>query len=84
VSSRGEYFFPVSDEKSQGRADFQSALTISTRRAGRFHLTLSSKGSTSFRSPSRASSSGPVFDYLGEPTHNGGDSTTVADFTDPA
>jgi beta-galactosidase len=81
VSSRGEYFFPVSEDKSRGRADFQVssydlyAPPWATPPDTEFH------GQEEF-----AFSAGEFvwtgFDYLGEPTPYGGDSGVPLLFTD--
>ena len=83
ISSRGEYFFPVSDDKSKGAADFQvssydlSAPPWATSPDTEFH------GQDEF-----AFTGGEFvwtgFDYLGEPTPFGGDSRRMLDFTDSA
>jgi beta-galactosidase len=83
VSSRGEYFFPVFEDKSRGRADFQVssydlyAPPWATPPDTEFH------GQDEF-----PFSAGEFvwtgFDYLGEPTPFGGDSGTPLMFTDPA
>jgi beta-galactosidase len=83
ISSRGEYFFPVSDDKSRGRANFQVssydlcappwATTPDTEFRGQdqFPFTAGEFVWTGF-------------DYLGEPTPYNMDSTTMLNFTDPA
>jgi beta-galactosidase len=83
VSSRGEYFFPVSEDKSLGRADFQVssydlyAPRWATPPDAEFH------GQDEF--PFVAGEFvWTGFDYLGEPTPYGGDSTTLLNFSDPA
>jgi beta-galactosidase len=83
VSSRGEYFFPVSDNKAGGQADFQvssydlCAPPWATTPAAEF------KGQDEF--PFVAGEFvWTGFDYLGEPTPFGGDSSHMLAFTDPA
>jgi beta-galactosidase len=83
VSSRGEYFFPVSEDKSQGRADFHVssydlyAPPWATPPDTEFH------GQDQF--PWAAGEFvWTGFDYLGEPTPYGGDSTRPLTFSDPA
>ena len=83
VSSRGEYFFPVSDDKGQGKADFQVssydlyappwATTPDTEFRGQddFPFTAGEFVWTGF-------------DYLGEPTPYNGDTSNLLNFTDPA
>jgi beta-galactosidase len=83
VSSRGEYFFPVSDDKAQGRADFQVssydlyAPRWATPPDTEFH------GQDEF--PFVAGEFvWTGFDYLGEPTPYGSDTSNLLNFTDPA
>ena len=83
VSSRGEYFFPVEADKSKGRADFQvSSYDLYAPR-------WATPPDTEFEAQDKYPYVGGEFvwtgfDYLGEPTPYGGDSTTQLDFTDPA
>ena len=83
VSSRGEYFFPVSDDKGQGRADFQVSSYDLYAPRWAWPPDVEFKGLDEF-----PFTSGEFvwtgFDYLGEPTPYGGDSTTLLNFTDPA
>ncbi len=85
ISSRGEYFFPFSDDKLDPamRANFQ----ISS-----YDLT-ATEWATSPESEWRAADAVPGyagefvwtgFDYLGEPTPYNGDATNLLNFTDPA
>jgi beta-galactosidase len=83
VSSRGEYFFPVSDDKSKGRADFQlssydlCAPPWATPPDTEFH------GQDQF--PYVAGEFvWTGFDYLGEPTPYNSDSSNLLNFTDAA
>jgi beta-galactosidase len=46
ISSRGEYFFPVSTNKADGKADFQMSSYDFTRRAGPPRRTPSSRART--------------------------------------
>jgi len=83
VSSRGEYFFPVDTDKSKGRADFQ--VSSYDLYAPRWAV----PPDTEFEGQDRYPYVGGEFvwtgfDYLGEPTPYGGDSTTSLQFTDPA
>jgi beta-galactosidase len=83
ISSRGEYFFPLSDDKSQGLANFQvSSYDLSAP-----------KWASSPELEFRGLDDNPFvagefvwtgFDYLGEPTPYNTDSTNVLNFTDPA
>jgi beta-galactosidase len=83
VSSRGEYFFPVSDDKSKGRADFQvSSYDLYAPR-------WATPPDTEFRGQDEFPFAAGEFvwtgfDYLGEPTPYGEDSRTLLNFTDPA
>ncbi|MDQ2920741.1 MAG: DUF4982 domain-containing protein [Acidobacteriota bacterium] len=82
VSSRGEYFFPVSDDKAQGRADFQVSSYDLYAPRWAFPPDVEFKGLDEF--PFTAGEFvWTGFDYLGEPTPYGGDSTTLLNFTDP-
>jgi beta-galactosidase len=83
VSSRGEYFFPVSDDKLLGRTDFQVSS----------YDLYAPRWATSPDAEFRGQDEFPFtagefvwtgFDYLGEPTPYGGDSTNLLNFTDPA
>jgi beta-galactosidase len=83
VSSRGEYFFPVENDKSKGRTDFQ--VSSYDLYAPRWAV----PPDTEFEAQDRFPYVGGEFvwtgfDYLGEPTPYGGDSTNPLDFTDPA
>jgi beta-galactosidase len=83
VSSRGEYVFPLSDDKSKGLADFQvSSYDLSAPR-----------WATPPDAEFRGQDDNPFvagefvwtgFDYLGEPTPYNSDSTNILNFTDPA
>jgi beta-galactosidase len=83
VSSRGEYFFPVTDNKAGGQADFQVssydlyAPPWATTPDAEF------KGQDEF--PFVAGEFvWTGFDYLGEPTPYNGDRSNLLNFTDPA
>jgi beta-galactosidase len=83
VSSRGEYFFPVSDDKAQGRADFQVSSYDLYAPPWATPPDWEFKGQDEF--PFTAGEFvWTGFDYLGEPTPYGGDSKTMLNFTDPA
>jgi beta-galactosidase len=83
VSSRGEYVFPVSDDKSKGLADFQvSSYDLSAP-----------PWATPPDAEFRGQDDNPFvagefvwtgFDYLGEPTPYNSDSTNLLNFSDPA
>lgn len=83
VSSRGEYFFPVSDDKSKGLANF--------------HVSSYDLSAPPWATPPDAEFKGQDdnpfvagefvwtgFDYLGEPTPYNADTTNILNFTDPA
>ena len=82
ISSRGEYFFPVSPNKGDGKANFQMSS-----------YDLYAPGwATTPDSEFRGQDEFPYtcgefvwtgFDYLGEPTPYGSDSSTLLNFTDP-
>ncbi|HTK37019.1 MAG TPA: beta-galactosidase GalB [Pyrinomonadaceae bacterium] len=82
VSSRGEYFFPVENDKSKGRADFQvSSYDL-------YAPPWATPPDTEFE----AQDQNPFvagefvwtgFDYLGEPTPYGSDTTNLLNFSDP-
>ena len=83
ISSRGEYFFPVSDKRDQGRADFQMSS-----------YDLYTPGwATTPDTEFAAQDDNPYvigeyvwtgFDYLGEPTPYNDDATNILNYTDPA
>src|SRR5262249_53234818 len=83
VSTRGEYFFPVVADKAQGGADFQvSAYDLYAPRWA-WPPDVEYRGLDEF--PFTAGEFvWTGFDYLGEPTPYGGDSTNPLNFTDPA
>ncbi|HEX8138087.1 MAG TPA: beta-galactosidase GalB [Pyrinomonadaceae bacterium] len=83
VSSRGEYFFPVSDDKSLGRADFQ--VSSYDLYAPRWAM----PPDTEFQGQDEFSFVAGEFvwtgfDYLGEPTPYNADVTNLLNFTDPS
>ena len=83
VSSRGEYFFPVSDDKSMGRADFQ--VSSYDLYAPRWATPPDTEFQGQDEFPFVAGEFvWTGFDYLGEPTPYGGDATNLLNFTDPA
>ncbi len=83
ISSRGEYFFPVSNERDKGRSDFQMSS-----------YDLYTPGwATTPDTEFRAQDENPYvlgeyvwtgFDYLGEPTPYNSDATNVLNYADPA
>ena len=83
VSSRGEYFFPVVADKLEGRADFQVSSYDLYAPRWAWPPDVEFKGLD--ETPSAAGEFvWTGFDYLGEPTPYGGDSTTMLNFTDEA
>ena len=82
ISSRGEYFFPVSDDQAKGQADFQMSS-----------YDLYAPGwATTPDKEFRGQDQNPFvagefvwtgFDYLGEPTPYNGDMSNLSNFTDP-
>ena len=82
VSSRGEYFFPVSDDKNQGKADFQvSSYDL-------YAPPWATPPDTEFRGQDEfpfvaGEFVWTGFDYLGEPTPYNGDTSNLLNFTDP-
>lgn len=83
VSSRGEYFFPVSNDKGQGKADFQmSSYDL-------YAPPWATPPDTEFRGQDEfpfvaGEFVWTGFDYLGEPTPYNGDTSNLLNFTDPA
>ncbi len=83
VSSRGEYMFPVSDDKSKGLADFQvSSYDLSAP-------PWATPPDAEFRGQDdNPNVAGEFvwtgFDYLGEPTPYNSDTTNILNFTNPA
>ncbi|HKC64093.1 MAG TPA: beta-galactosidase GalB [Pyrinomonadaceae bacterium] len=81
VSTRGEYFFPVSDDKSKGLANFQVSSYDLYAPRWATPPDAEFKGQDEF--PFVAGEFvWTGFDYLGEPTPYGGDSKTLLNFTD--
>ncbi len=83
VSSRGEYFFPVIDDKSKGQANFQvSSYDLYAPR-------WATPPDTEFKGQDEypfvaGEFVWTGFDYLGEPTPYNADTTNLLNFTDPA
>ena len=82
VSSRGEYFFPVVEEKLQGRADFQVSSYDLYAPPWATPPDREFKGQDEF--PFAAGEFvWTGFDYLGEPTPYNDDVTNLLNFSDP-
>jgi beta-galactosidase len=83
ISSRGEYFFPVSDDKSKGQANFQvSSYDLS---APPWAWAPDKEFAGLDDNPFVAGEFvWTGFDYLGEPTPYNQDATNLLNFTDPA
>jgi beta-galactosidase len=82
ISSRGEYFFPVVEDKSKGLADFQ--MSSYDLYAPRWATT----PDTEFAGQEKNSFTAGEFvwtgfDYLGEPTPYDGQTKTMPDISDP-
>jgi beta-galactosidase len=83
ISSRGEYFFPVSTNKADGQADFQmSSYDLYAPR-------WATPPDTEFRGQDQfpfvaGEFVWTGFDYLGEPTPYNSDRSNLLNFTDPA
>ncbi|MET0646635.1 MAG: beta-galactosidase GalB, partial [Pyrinomonadaceae bacterium] len=83
VSSRGEYFFPVEEDKDKGKADFQ--VSSYDLYAPRWATTPDAE----FKGQDEHPTVGGEFvwtgfDYLGEPTPFNADATNLLNFSDPA
>lgn len=83
VSTRGEYFFPVEEEKDKGKSDFQvsSYDLYAPRWATTPDAEFKGQDANSFVAGEFVWTG---FDYLGEPTPFNADSTNLLNFTDPA
>jgi beta-galactosidase len=83
VSSRGEYFFPLADNRSKARFNFQvSSYDLSTPGWGKLpDEEFAGLDDNPFVAGEFVWTG---FDYLGEPTPYNTDSTNVLNFTDPA
>ena len=83
ISSRGEYFFPVSDDKSQGAQNFQMSSydLYAPGWAMPPDREFISQDKNSFVFGEFVWTG---FDYLGEPTPYNGDMTNLLNFSDPA
>ena len=83
ISSRGEYFFPVSDDKKEGKADFQ--MSSYDLYAPPWATTPDMEFKGQEMNPFVAGEFvWTGFDYLGEPTPYNGDMSNLLNFTDPA
>ena len=83
VSSRGEYFFPVSNDRKSGRADFQASSYDVAAPSWAYMPDVEFKGQD--QNPFVAGEFvWTGFDYLGEPTPYDNDTTNHLIFTDPA
>jgi beta-galactosidase len=83
ISSRGEYFFPLSDNRTKARFNFQvSSYDLSTPGWGKLpDEEFQGLDDNPFVAGEFVWTG---FDYLGEPTPYNADSTNVLNFTDPA
>jgi beta-galactosidase len=83
VSSRGEYFFPVSDDKSRGLADFQvsSYDLYAPRWATPPDTEFKGQDANPFVAGEFVWTG---FDYIGEPTPYDSDRSNLLNYTDPA
>ena len=83
VSSRGEYFFPVTEDKTGGQADFQmSSYDL-------YYPRWAKTPDMEFKGLDEAPYAAGEFvwtgfDYIGEPTPYNEDATRLPNFTDPA
>jgi beta-galactosidase len=83
ISSRGEYFFPVENDKSKGMADFH--MSSYDLYAPRWATTPDAEFKGQDESPFVGGEFvWTGFDYLGEPTPYGGDADTALVFSDAA
>lgn len=83
LSSRGEYFFPVSENKAEGRADFQ--VSSYDLYAPRWALPPDVEWKGLDEAPyTMGEFVWTGFDYLGEPTPYNADTTNLLNFSSPA
>jgi beta-galactosidase len=83
VSTRGEYFFPVTQDKMEGRSNFQ--VSSYDYYAPRWAMPPDWEFKAQDEAPYCVGEFvWTGFDYLGEPTPFNGDSTNLLNFTDPA
>ena len=83
ISSRGEYFFPVSNNKGMGKADFQVSSYDLYATAWATTPDTEFKGQDKFPFVS-GEFVWTGFDYLGEPAPYNSDKSSLLNFTDPA
>ena len=82
ISSRGEYFFPVSEDKSQGKSEFQ--MSSYDLYAPPWATTPDTEFEGQDRNPFVAGEFvWTGFDYLGEPTPYNADLTNLLNYSDP-
>jgi beta-galactosidase len=82
ISSRGEYFFPVSDDKSQGLSDFQ--MSSYDLYAPRWATTVDDEFAGQDKNPFVAGEFvWTGFDYLGEPTPYNSDLSNLNNYSNP-
>lgn len=83
ISSRGEYFFPVTDDKLQGMADFQ--MSSYDLYAPRWAMPPDTEFKGQDANPFVAGEFvWTGFDYLGEPTPYNSDLSNLNNYSDPA
>jgi beta-galactosidase len=83
VSSRGEYFFPVSNNKADGRSDFQ--VSSYDLYAPGWAMAPDREFTAQDDNPSVLGEYvWTGFDYLGEPTPYNSDATNILNYSDPA
>lgn len=83
ISSRGEYFFPVSNDKAGGKADFQ--VSSYDLYAPPWATTPDAEFAGEDKNPFVAGEFvWTGFDYLGEPTPYNSDMSNLNNFSDPA
>jgi len=82
ISSRGEYFFPVSNDKAEGRADFQ--MSSYDLYAPTWALPPEAEWRGLDENPfALGEFVWTGFDYLGEPTPYNADATNLLNYSDP-
>ena len=82
ISSRGEYFFPVSDDKSKGLSDFQ--MSSYDLYAPRWATTPDAEFKGQDQNPSVAGEFvWTGFDYIGEPTPYNSDLSNLNNYSSP-
>jgi beta-galactosidase len=83
ISSRGEYFFPFSDNQAEGAVNFQvSSYDLSAPRSS-WPPEAEFRGLDLAKPYAAGEFVWTGFDYLGEPTPYAADSTTLLKFTNP-